>query len=221
MQHSFDVVIIGGGIAGASLAYQLCREHRVLLLERETQAGYHATGRSAALFSTTYGNDTIQTLSRMSEAFFRCPPPGFCAAPLLQPRGALLIARHEQRDSLAARLGTPGTQWLEGAALQELVPVLRADTIAAGLYEPQASDVDVASLHEGFLRALRTRPDCRLCLESGVVALESRADGWHVRTERASYVAPLLVNAAGAWADELAALAGLRPGGLLPKKRTA
>lgn len=221
MPQTFDVVIIGGGIAGASLAYQLSARQRVLVLEREPQAGYHATGRSAALFSTTYGNATIRSLSRLSEDFFRAPPPGFSPVPLLKARGALLIARAEQRALLSARLASCDIESLEGAALYALAPVLRPDCIAAALWEAGASDVDVAALHEGYLRALRERSACEVRLGCGAQEIEPRGSGWRISAGAERYDAALLVNAGGAWADEVARQAGVEPLRLAPKKRTA
>jgi D-arginine dehydrogenase len=221
----FDAIVIGAGIAGASVAHELAATRRVLLLERESQPGYHTTGRSAALFTETYGNAVMRALTRASKAFLLGPPPGFAPAPLLAPRGALLLAREDQLpalqrafDECSALVGN--LQWWTAEEVRARVPCFAAGQVAAGVLEPDAMDIDVHALHLGFLRGLRARGGEVRC-NAEVRALHGDGGRWRVETSAGAFDATLLVNAAGAWADEVGALAGARPLGLVPKRRTA
>lgn len=220
-----DAIVVGAGIAGASVAYELAASHRVLLLERESQPGYHTTGRSAALFTETYGNAAMRALTRASKAFLSAPPPGFAAAPLLAPRGTLLVARAEQmpslqrtRDECSALVGN--LAWWSAGQVRARVPCFAPGQVAGGLLEPDAMDIDVHALHQGFLRGLRARGGELLC-SAEVRALARYGGNWRVQTAVGEFAAPLLVNAAGAWADEIGRLAGASPIGLVPMRRTA
>ena len=219
----FDFAIIGSGIAGAGVAYELSAHASVLVLERESAHGYHTTGRSAALYIETYGNAAIRALTRASRAFFEAPPEGICAYPLLTPRGCLTIGRADQAQALATALaGAEGVmEPLSREAVLALVPSLRPQYVAGGLLEPAAMDADVEALHQGFLRGARQRgADIRLDQE--VVAI-AREPGGFVVTCAAGPVfeARVLINAAGAWADVIARQAGAAPTGLQPMRRTA
>ncbi len=222
---SADVIVIGAGIAGASVACELAAAHRVLLLERESQPGYHTTGRSAALFTETYGNAVMRALTRASKTFLQQPPPGFSTTPLLTPRGTLLVARQSQREKLqqvadecAALVGN--LAWWSGDEVRARVPCFSTGQVVAGLLEPDAMDIDVHALHQGFLRGLRARGDTLVC-NAEVLALQPDGGRWRVSTKAGEFSAATLVNAAGAWADEIGRLAGARPLGLVPKRRTA
>jgi len=224
VQHA-DVIVIGAGIAGASLAYELAASHRVLLLERESQPGYHTTGRSAALFTETYGNAVMRALTRASKAFLAEPPAGFASAPLLAPRGTLLVARDEQLPDLQraheeCSALVDNLRWCSAADVRALVPCFAPRQVAAGLLEPDAMDIDVHALHHGFLRGMRARDGALVC-NAAVRALGRYRHDWRVQTDAGEFAAPLLVNAAGAWADEIARLAGAAEIGLVPKRRTA
>ncbi len=220
-----DFLVIGAGIAGASAAYELAAFGHVLVLERESQPGYHTTGRSAALFTETYGNATMRALTRASKAFLTVPPAGFASVPLLTPRGTLLAARADQRAALertfaecAALVGN--LELWTGERVRERVPVFTEAQVAGGLWEPDAMDIDVHALHQGFLRGLRARGGEVVC-NAEVVALERGGEDWVVATRGKRYSAPIVVNAAGAWADEIGRLAAAAPIGLVPKRRTA
>ena len=216
-----DFLIIGAGIAGASAAYELSARGQVILLERESQPGYHTTGRSASMFLETYGNETIRALTTGSRRFFLDPPDGFAAHRLLTPRGSLSVGRRDQLSELdrtADALGAKARR-LDAAETLRLVPVLRPEVVAGGILEPDAMDVDAHGLHQGFLRGLRARGG-RLVVDGEVRSL-SRADGaWLAETPAGSFTAPVVVNAAGAWSDQIAELAGARTVGLVPKRRT-
>jgi D-arginine dehydrogenase len=221
MAENADILVIGAGIAGASAAYELSGERRVIVLEQEALPGMHATGRSAALFSETYGNATVRALSRESRPFLTRPPEGFGETPLLSPRGALFVASETQRPQLGALAADAegAFAWLTGAEALARVPVLRPEAAVAGLYEAGAMDIDVAALHQGYLAGLRRRGG-RVATDAGVTALRREAGLWTVDTPAGAFAAPVLVNAAGAWADRVGALAGLAPLGLQPMRRS-
>ena len=220
-----DVCIIGGGIAGAGAAYEIAAFASVVLLERERHCGLHATGRSAASFSETYGNDIIRRLALASRGFLADPPTGFCDFPLLKPRGTVTIARADQTDLLAealerARALVPTVARLAPAEALARVPILRPEAVAAAMIEPHAMEIDVDGLHRGFLRGAVHR-GARVVVGAGVTAIQRSSGGWRVATSVGEFEAAIVVDAAGAWADEIAERAGLRPLGLLPKRRTA
>ena len=218
-----DFIIIGGGIAGASVAYWLAPHGRVIVLERESQPGYHSTGRSAALFIETYGPAQVRALTRASRAFFEQPGPGFAGHPLLLPRGTLCVASH-QRDleNYWEQIRSSGTvtERLDPAKTCALVPVLRIEQLAGSVYEPDACDMDVHAIHQGYLRGMR-RHGGTLCCDAEVTRIERVAGQWEVSTGETTYSAPVVINAAGAWADMIARLAGVEPLGVQPMRRSA
>jgi len=223
--EAYDVAIVGAGIAGASAAYFLAPKARVVVLEAEDQPGHHTTGRSAALFSETYGNASVRALSRASRAFFDAPPAGFAENRLLAPRGVLFFGRSEHGPLLEAHAGelrgTGGrVEWLKPDEILARVPALRRDWVAVGLHEPDAEDIDVHALLTGFLRGARAA-GARLITGAALEAAEHDGRRWTLRTRAGELHADIVVNAAGAWADELAARAGAAPLGLAPLRRTA
>ncbi|MDQ0474372.1 NAD(P)/FAD-dependent oxidoreductase [Labrys wisconsinensis] len=220
-----DVLVVGGGIAGAGAAYELAALGSVILLERESQCGIHATGRSAASFTENYGNGVIRRLAMASRAFLTDPPAGFCDHPLLSPRGMLTIARADQVALLAlelerARALVPTIVAIDPAEAIARAPVLRPDYVAGAILEPDARDLDVNGLHQGFLRAARAR-GARILVKAEVEAIAREGGRWSVTTPAGRFSAPIVVNAAGAWADAVAELAGVPALGLVPKRRTA
>lgn len=223
-EHS-DFLIIGGGIAAASVAYWLAPHGRVLLLERESQPGYHSTGRSAALFMQNYGTAQVRALTRASRAFLQSPPAGFCEYPILSPRGAMLVATPGQDQLLAddwaaVRQTAPLARWLDVAQACAMVPVLRPDKIIGAVFEPDAMDMDVHALHHGYLRGAK-RHGAQVVCDAEATALHFAQGLWQVQAGDRHYAAPVLLNAAGAWADEVAKRAGVQPIGLQPKRRSA
>jgi D-arginine dehydrogenase len=227
---AIDAVIVGAGNAGASVADFRSDRARVLVLEREAQPGVHSTGRSAALFSETYGNAQVRALSRASRAFLERPPSGFAEHALLAPRGVLIVgtaaeAADVERDFEALRADSPTLELLDAAALRARVPVLAPSFAHRGLFEPGAADIDVHSLHQGFLRGLKQRGS-RVECAARIHSIE-RSDGeWLVEVALRgdppqTLRAPLVIDAAGAWADDVAALAGVAPLGIEPRRRTA
>ena len=218
-QTSFDIIVIGAGIAGASVAAALSATHKVLLLERESQPGYHTTGRSAALYTVAYGPPVIRALTRASGAFFQAP--GEEVASFLSPRGVVFIARPDQKSALAALQDDLGAAVVPMTAeeVETAVPLLRPGQVVAGLHDTTASDIDVGRLHQFYLSHLREAGGQLVC-KAEVTGLNHGPD-WQVETTAGSFSAPVVVNAAGAWADEIAQLAGIPAAGLTPKRRTA
>lgn len=221
----YDFLVIGAGIAGASISYELARTARVCLLEREERPGVHSTGRSAALFAPSYGGKEIRAATRASRAFFDAPPPGFSDHPLLLQRGCMYVAREDQRARLhrmADEIRASGgrVSLVEAAAARAQVPLLRADYLAEAALDHDAMDIEVDALHQGFLRGARAA-GVELRTETAPQAAEWRGDRWTVRLAGGEIEARVVVNAAGAWADEVARLFGGAPVGLQPLRRTA
>ena len=220
-----DFLVIGGGIAGASIAYFLAPHGRVTLLERESQPGYHTTGRSAAMFIESYGTPQVRALTKASRAFFEHPPAGFTEQPILSPRGALIIARPGQEELLAQEWQllhalSPLAQRLDAAQTCAMLPALRAQQVLGAIHAPDALDMDVHSLHQGYLRGLRRHGGLLVC-NAEVLALTRSNAQWQVLAGENTYQAGVIINAAGAWCDQVASLAGIAPIGLTPKRRSA
>jgi len=220
--HDVDVTVIGAGIAGAAAAAALAAGRRVALIEMEEAAGYHTTGRSAALWVLNYGPPDVRALSSLSRRFFISPPSGFAGVPLMSRRGMVLLAPPERQADLAAILAAgQGLRDIGIAELRRRIPALRPGYAVAAAIEADAFDMDVAALHQGFLRQFRARGGA-LALRHRAARCERRGGAWDVRTAAgAVFRAPVVVNAAGAWGDEVAALAGVAPLGLTPCRRTA
>jgi D-arginine dehydrogenase len=223
--RTFDFIIVGAGMAGASSAYFLSEKDSVLLLEMESQPGYHTTGRSAALFAPSYGNEQIRALSIGGQPFFMGPPEGFTENPLLTPRGALFIARDDQMATMNALYDDistvlPSVKKLDSHQVRDLVPVIRKDYVAGGLLDRESMDMDVHGLHQGFLRGARAR-GAELVPDSLVDEIVRENGTWQVMAGGEKHTGKVVINAAGAWCDNLADLVGARRVGLVPKRRTA
>ena len=221
--QDFDVIVIGAGIAGASLAHFLAPHARVALLERESLPGMHTTGRSAAMFMESYGPAQVRALTRASRRFLEAGIDG--EPPFISPRGALFIARADRAEALHAlheQLRGEGTQpqLLDTAAARTRVPVLRPEAVALSLLDDDACDIDVSRLHQHFLRGAR-RHGVQLFIDADVQAIAFGGGRWTVSTRTQQFTAPLLVNAAGAWADVVAVRAGVAPLDLQPCRRSA
>ncbi len=218
-----DILVIGGGMAGASVAAHVAESASVRLLEMEPHPGHHSTGRSAALFSETYGNETIRALTSASRRFFHSPPESFCTVPLVKPRSVLVAARSGQGASLQAFLDSEDRGRLESVSADEaieLCPVLRREGLIGAALDRQSADIEVHELHQGYLRLLKSRGGM-VSTDAEVTALERYEDGWSVTTSRQTLRAGVIVNAAGAWAGRIADMAGAQAVGLQPLRRTA
>ncbi|MFI5014156.1 MAG: NAD(P)/FAD-dependent oxidoreductase [Hyphomicrobiales bacterium] len=219
--HAFDAVVIGAGIAGATAAAHLAADHRVALVEAEEAAGYHSTGRSAALWILNYGPPDVRALTGLSRSFLEAPPPGFAGAPILSPRSVLYLAPPEQEAVLRQMLAwAVGVRELSIPELRALVPALKPDYAVAGAIEEDCFGIDVAALHQGYLKEMRAAGGV-LALRSRAGRIERRGGAWQVEVRGGVvFTAPIVVNAAGAWGDEVARLAGVQPLGLVPKRRS-
>lgn len=221
---SYDFIVIGAGIAGASVAYELSKRASVVVVEGESHPGYHSTGRSAALFSEIYGNETVRALSRASREFLVAPPPGFAKHPLMTPRGSMFIANEEQRAAFEVLQSAPDVQRLtrvmNGDEAIARVPIIKRDWTAHVMLEEGSHDVDVHALHQGYLRGMRERGATLMC-SSPVQSIVRTGDEWIVVAAGHEFAARVVINASGAWADDIAALAGVMPIGLQPRRRTA
>ncbi len=223
--NGFDFIVIGGGIAGASVAWELQRSGSTLLLEREPLPGHHTTGRSAAFLVDSYAGPVVGKLTRAGRSFFEEPPEGFTEAPLVTPNAVLWIGREDQRESLAAALrsGREVGAEMNPVTLSEaleLCPILREEYVVDAVVEPSALHIDVAGLLDSFLRAFRRRGG-KVETKAEVKRLERKGDSWEVDAGGRTLHAPVVVNAAGAWCDEVGRLARARPIGLRPLRRTA
>lgn len=224
METSADVIVIGGGIAGVSIAYELSKSVRVSVLEMEPTLAYHTTGRSAALFLETYGGEQVRALTTGSRAFFEEPPEGFEPV-LMTPRPLLQFARIGRGDRVERMHASvlplvSDAELLDGAQCCAAFPLLRPEVAERGIYEPRAMALDVAAIHQGYVRgALRNA--AAVFRDAAVVSLERRGQLWTVTTADAgTHRAPIVVDAAGAWADTVAIAAGVGRVGLTPLRRT-
>lgn len=214
-----DIVIVGGGIAGASLGAALAGTASVLVLEMEDRAGYHATGRSVAFWEETYGGAAIQPLTTASGPYLTDPDPDFHDGRFLSPRRTLHVGRAGDeglRDALVAQFGDKVV--LEPVDPSTLVPGLRPEW-TLGMLEPSCQDIDVAALHQAYLRRFRRRGG-EMRLATRLDAARADGAGWRIETGEEPIACTLLVNAAGAWADEVARACGVAAIGIAPLRRT-
>lgn len=221
---TYDFLVIGGGMAGASAAYELAEHGHVLLLEAESTTGYHATGRSAALFTRNYGGPVVRKINAISAEFFRSPPLGFCETPLLTPRGCLTVSfgdNDAQLDALLA-LSSPGEEIrpIDQNEACAMVPFLQKDRVSRAVFEENVTDIDVATLHFCYLKGAKAR-GAIIMTGQPVTAMSRGKDIWNVQAANTRFSAKCVINAAGAWADRIGVMAGAGPIGLVPKRRTA
>lgn len=209
-----DFLVIGGGIAGISAAAHLSEHGLAIVLEAEPIVGYHATGRSAAVFIRNYGNDVLRALNAASQSYLE-------DGGLLRKRGELLLALPSQDHLISQHLKRGDTvARLDESEIQELLPILRPGRFCGGAYETDAFDIDVDRLLQGYVRQVKANGS-RIETNKAVTSL-TRSDGvWQLTAAGDRYAAPVVINAAGAWADQVAQLAGLRQMGLQPLRRSA
>lgn len=219
-----DFLIIGAGIGGASCANWLSERHSVIVLEMEAQPGYHTTGRSVAVYTEAYGPRVIRALAKSGYEFFTRPPAAFTDVPLSRPQGLFFIAREDQQASIEAALKavqelSPEIAMIPTDEAVAKVPVLRKDYLAAAFLDPTSLALDVNAIHQGYIRGLKRNGGDIAC-NAEALALERKGGKWHVSTSAGDFAAPVVINAAGAWADVVAERIGARAIGLQPKRRT-
>jgi D-arginine dehydrogenase len=217
---SADIIVIGAGIAGSSAAAHLAKDHKLVILEMEERPGYHSTGRSAATYEPNYGPPSIRALTRASHSFFETPPQGFAAAPLVSPRQTVLVVP-EHQQSQAQQLLKTGVDLgeISFAEARRHFPPLKQSYARHAMLDPTTADVDVDLLHQGFLRLIKAGGGEIVC-KAPVERIERLNGAWQATTPVGTFCAPILINAAGAWGDEIARRAGLTPRGLQPKRRS-
>ncbi len=226
MERHFDIAIVGGGIAGASLAYFLSPYRSVVVLERESAAGYHATGRSAAEFSRRFHDDIVAKLTRSSYTFFSQPPDNFSEVALLKPRGNLIIANAEKAGRLAQVFAEEQAESLpnpvERLSVEQAidkVPFLDPNYIADAFYDPDCWDIEVENALQGYLKGAKNF-EAKMYTNAEITGAKYQASMWQLTSSLGEIHASVLVNAGGAWADSIAQLSGVAPLSLTPYRRT-
>ena len=219
MAETSDILVIGAGMAGCGAAARLAPHARVTVLEMEDRPAYHTTGRSAAVFILNYGNAVIRALNRASEQTFRTGGD-LAETGFLSPRGVLEVEEPGQADAFAAYIdGASGLEILCPEEVRALMPIYRPEMVVRGAYEPEAADIDVDALLQAFIRRLRAEGG-RIVPRAEVRGLARTGGVWRAETAAGPFEAPVIVNAAGAWGDRVAALAGIAPVGLTPCRRS-
>lgn len=220
MQTEFDFIVIGAGIAGASVAAHLAATHRVLILEMEDRPGFHTTGRSAASYEPNYGPVPMLALTRASADFFKNPPSGFADSPHFVPRGSLYLATTNEEAATADLLAkSEGLEEISASSAFQLLPILRPEYVKRAFLDKATGDLDVDLLHRGYLRQFKSASGV-IFNTAEVTALAYRGGRWNVDSKQGSFNAPIIVNAAGAWGDVIAKMANVAPVGLVPKRRS-
>ena len=222
--HECGYLIIGAGIGGTSCGYFLSQDHSVTILEMEAQPGYHTTGRSVAVYTEAYGPRTIRALAKSSYPFLTSPPDGFSSSALSKPYGFLFIAREDQMTSLQSALQnvqelSPDIAMISAKEVVKQVPILREDYLAGAFIDPNALSLDVNAIHQGYIKGLKSNGGKVVC-NAKVESLTRKNGKWRISTAQGEFAAPVIINAAGAWADEIAQMAGAKSIGLQPKRRT-
>jgi len=220
-----DFIVVGGGIAGVAAAAHLAPRGTVRLLEMEPSLAYHTSGRSAAMLVENYGSAGSRPLVKAARPFLESPPEGSVDAPLLSDRAVMWVADRDGLTDLEAKAEAGSangavSELLGPAAVIERMPALRSDWVAGGIYEPSGADIDVAALHQAFVRIAR-KHDAEIVRDSPVSAITRDGNSWLVTASGRRERAKSIVDAAGAWGDEVARMAGVAPIGLQPYRRTA
>jgi len=216
-----DIIVIGAGIAGMSAAAELAADASVTVLDMEAQPGYHASGRSAAYFAAAYGKKIIRDFTGCCESFLLEPPDGFTDVQLLRPRDCMFFGREDQAEKLLAmQEDNPRLQFLDADAVRKRVPILSRDYLYGAMRERKGGDLDVDALLQGFLHLFRRRGG-KYLFNHQAGSLERTGGVWMVTAGLQQFQAPIIVNAAGAWVERIASMAGLESLGIEPLRRTA
>ena len=220
-----DFLIIGSGMAGMSAAYRLSKHGKVIVLDKESLLGYHTTGRSAAFFTENYGNKIIRSITKASRHFLENPPSCFKNDQLMtQYGGSLFIANKNQSKYIDKELDyaksvSANVFEIDKKEVQSMVPVIKENYIDRALHEPDSKVMDVDLIHQGFARGLKNN-NGEILFNSEVINISKNRGMWLVKTSNNEFKAPIIINAAGAWCDEIAILANIKPLNLSPKRRT-
>ena len=220
-----DFIIIGSGIAGMSAAYRLSDHGKVIVLEKEAHLGYHTTGRSAAFFTENYGNKTIRALTKASRDFLENPSESFLNNPLMSLNGGvLMIANSNQTDVVEKELkyaheNTAKVFEISKKEALKMVPALKGSYLDRALHEPYSKVMDVDLIHQGYARGAKIN-ETKIYFNQEVISISKDKNLWNIKTKNEVYSAPIVINAAGAWCDEIALLANCKPLGIKPKRRT-
>ncbi|SFF05179.1 Glycine/D-amino acid oxidase [Sulfitobacter brevis] len=214
MTQTSDIVVIGAGIAGLSAGARLSEDARVTVLEVEDAVGYHASGRSAALFEENYGLPSTIALNKASAAYHREANGGY-----LSPRGLLIVARAEEQDSFDADVNTMGVDPVTVSEALSMVPILDRAQVSFAGYHEAAYDIDTDRMMQDFRRQI-TAKGGQVLVKSAVTAITRAGSGWTVSTASGDHACARIVNAAGAWADGIATMAGVTPLGIVPHRRS-
>ena len=209
-----DFAVVGGGIAGISVAARLSHLGSVTVLEAEAGLGYHTSGRSAALFEESYGRPTTVALNKASKSFLETANGG-----VLSPRGLLLIGRPQDADVFAADLATMGMEQISVRQARQMVPILDPDVVTLAAYHSEAWDIDTDRLIQNFARDVRQNGG-EVLTNQRVRSILRNQPGWLIETGADQFQARTLVNAAGSWVDEIAQMAGIAPLGFTPLRRS-
>ena len=209
-----NVIVIGGGIAGISAAARLSSDTEVMVLEAESAIGYHASGRSAAVYEQNYGLPSTVALNTASAEYFHEANGGY-----LSPRGLLIAARADEKDAFEADIATMGVGQISVQEALDFVPILDLAQLTYSGYHETAYDIDTDRLLQDFARELRANGG-QISTDEPVTSIQRIDGGWQVTTAQGSYTSATLVNAAGAWADQIATMAGITPIGLTPLRRS-
>ncbi len=217
---SCDFLIVGAGIAGASVAAHLAEHHSVIIVDMEERAGYHTTSRSAASYEPNYGPPPILAFTRASDGFFKKPPAGFSSVPLLTPRASLFFEAEGQAHHTAHLLQHAAElAEISEAEATQLFPVLRNGYAKRSFLDRHTADIDVDALHQGYLRLFKSRGG-QILLSAGLQEAARKGSRWQVKCGAHTCDAHTLINAAGAWGDDVAKRCGAKPVGLVPKRRS-
>ena len=220
MTNKFDVIVVGAGIAGASVAAHLAETKRVLILEMEDRPGFHTTGRSAATFEPNYGPPPMLAFTRASNDFFVNPPQGFTDGPLLVPRSSLFFEAEGQEAFTEKMLANgSGLEEISEAQALKHFHVLREGYAKRTILDPHTGDLDVDLLHRGYLKLFKARGG-QLLNSAAAETIERVGNDWRITIAQGVFESDILVNAAGAWGDVVAIKAGVKPVGLQPKRRS-